>query len=116
MANRYARAALAGVKRHTARTALTASSGTLTCEISAEDSAPPSIARTRSARIDRSTRLFKPAASTVLFCSVLAAGLLLRLLAIRSLLAQQNSDTSIVYLMARHVAHGEYAPALLVSC
>jgi hypothetical protein len=59
------------------------------------------------ARINRASRLSKPAASTVLFCSVLVAGLVLRLLALRSSLAQQNSDTSIVYLMARHVARGD---------
>jgi hypothetical protein len=45
--------------------------------------------------------------STVLFCLVLVAGLVLRLLALRTSLAQQNSDTAVVYLMARHVTDGE---------
>jgi hypothetical protein len=45
--------------------------------------------------------------STVMFGVVVVAGLALRLLALRTSLAQQNSDTAVVYLMARHVAHGE---------
>ena len=45
--------------------------------------------------------------STVLFGLVLVAGLVLRLLALRTSLAQQNSDTAVVYLMARHVTHGD---------
>jgi hypothetical protein len=45
--------------------------------------------------------------SSVLFGVVLVAGLVLRLLALRTSLAQQNSDTAVVYLMARHVSHGE---------
>jgi hypothetical protein len=42
-----------------------------------------------------------------MFGVVVVAGLVLRLLALRTSLAQQNSDTAVVYLMARHVAHGE---------
>lgn len=45
--------------------------------------------------------------STVMFGLVLVAGLVLRLLALRTTLAQQNSDTAVVYLMARHVTHGD---------
>jgi hypothetical protein len=46
-------------------------------------------------------------ASTVLLAVVLVGGLAVRLLALRTSLAQQNSDTAVVYLMARHVAHGD---------
>ncbi len=47
------------------------------------------------------------AASTIVLGVVVLAGLLVRLLALRTTLAQQNSDTSVVYLMARHVADGD---------
>ena len=43
-----------------------------------------------------------------MFGLVVVAGLVLRLLALRTSLAQQNSDTAVVYLMARHVSHGEF--------
>jgi hypothetical protein len=43
----------------------------------------------------------------VLFVVVVIVGLVLRLLALRTSLAQQNSDTAVVYLMARHVAQGD---------
>src|SRR5665213_3635048 len=46
--------------------------------------------------------------STVMFGVVLVVGLLLRLLALRTSLAQQNSDSAVVFLMARHVMHGEF--------
>jgi hypothetical protein len=46
--------------------------------------------------------------STLMFGFVVVAGLVLRLLALRTALAQQNSDTAVVYLMARHVSHGEF--------
>ena len=45
--------------------------------------------------------------STTVFVVVLVGGLVFRLLALRTGLAQQNSDTAVVYLMARHVAHGD---------
>jgi hypothetical protein len=45
--------------------------------------------------------------SAILFAVVLVVGLVLRLLALRTSLAQQNSDTAVVYLMARHVTHGD---------
>jgi hypothetical protein len=45
--------------------------------------------------------------STILFAIVLVVGLVLRLLALRTSLAQQNSDTAVVYLIARHVTHGD---------
>lgn len=45
--------------------------------------------------------------STVALGVVLVGGLLERLVALRTPIAQGNSDTSIVYLMARHVAHGD---------
>ena len=43
-----------------------------------------------------------------MFGVVIAAGLALRLLALRTSLAQQSSDEAVVYLMARHVAHGDF--------
>jgi hypothetical protein len=39
---------------------------------------------------------------------VLMGGLVIRLLALWTNLAFQNSDTSVVYLMARHVEHGDF--------
>jgi hypothetical protein len=52
-------------------------------------------------------RLVTRRPSTLVFGVVVVAGLVLRLLALRTSLAQQNSDSAVVYLMARHVAHGE---------
>jgi hypothetical protein len=43
-----------------------------------------------------------------MFGLVLLVGLLIRLLALRTSLAQQNSDTAVVYLMARHAMHGDW--------
>lgn len=58
----------------------------------------------------RSRRRRGYAASTFLFILVLLVGLALRGLALRTSMARQNSDTSVVYLMARHVAHGDVRP------
>ena len=49
-----------------------------------------------------------PAASTVGFVVVLIGGLVIRLVALGTGLGFQNSDQSIVYLMARHVEHGDF--------
>src|SRR3954453_6984859 len=46
-------------------------------------------------------------ASTYAFLLILLGGIVLRLFCLRSALGQQNSDTSVVYLEARHVAHGD---------
>jgi hypothetical protein len=57
---------------------------------------------------DRSGNIAVPRRpSTILFAVVLTVGLVVRLLALRTSLAQQNSDTAVVYLMARHVTHGD---------
>jgi hypothetical protein len=52
-------------------------------------------------------RRAKPATSTIVFGLVLLIGLTMRVLARGSVQGQQNSDTSVIYLMARHVAHGD---------
>jgi hypothetical protein len=46
----------------------------------------------------------------LLFVLVLLAGLVLRALALRTSMARQDSDTSVVYLMARHAAQGDVRP------
>src|SRR5438874_818206 len=53
-------------------------------------------------------RRLRSAASTVGFVVVLIAGLVVRLLALRTSLGLQNSDESIIYLMARRVEHGDF--------
>ena len=50
----------------------------------------------------------KPSTSTIIFCLLLVGGLALRILALRTGLARQNSDTSIVYLMSQDVAEGDF--------
>jgi hypothetical protein len=49
-------------------------------------------------------------ALTVMFVLVLVVGLALRGLVLRTSMARQNSDTSVVYLMARHAAQGDMRP------
>jgi hypothetical protein len=46
--------------------------------------------------------------SAVVFVVVLTAGLVLRLLALRTSVAQQNADAGVVYVMARHAAEGHW--------
>jgi hypothetical protein len=53
-------------------------------------------------------RLARQRPSTLMFGVVVLAGLILRLLALRTSLAQQDSDKAVVYLMARHVLHGDW--------
>jgi hypothetical protein len=46
--------------------------------------------------------------STILFVVVVSGGLAFRLVALRTSVAQQNADSAVVYLMARHAAHGDW--------
>jgi hypothetical protein len=61
-------------------------------------------------RLGSATRLDSrfDAFPTVVFAVVLVGGLALRLLALRTAVAQQDSDSAVIYLMARHAAHGDY--------
>ena len=48
------------------------------------------------------------ALSAAVYVVVLVGGLALRLLALRTSVAGQNADSAVVYVMARHAAHGDW--------
>jgi hypothetical protein len=59
-------------------------------------------------RLNAFVRVARRRPSTVGFAVIVLVGLVLRLLALRTSLAQQDSDKAVVYLMARHVSHGDW--------